>query len=425
MSIMVPSKTPALITPGRQALDSALYQLDQAAEHLGLDDGLRTVLATPRRSLTVSVPVRREDGRLSVVQGFRVQHNVSRGPAKGGIRFHPGTDIHEVTALAMWMTWKCALVGIPYGGAKGGVAVDPTGLTTRELERLTRRYVNEILPLIGPEKDIPAPDVGTDEQTMAWIMDTYSVSAGYSVPGVVTGKPTTLGGSLGRSGATSRGVQIATLAALGRSPEGASVAVQGFGKVGALAAQYLADAGCKVVAVSDITGAVYASAGLDIAGLRTWAAETGGVSGYRHADALPLDDLLELDVDVLVPAALEGAITEANAPRVRARLIVEGANGPTTPEADEILAANGATVVPDILANAGGVIVSYLEWVQNMQAYSWSSGEVEVKLRDLMESAFSEVKSMAAARGLTLRQAAHVIGVGRVAEAHQMRGLYP
>ncbi|WP_188190234.1 Glu/Leu/Phe/Val family dehydrogenase [Nonomuraea sp. SYSU D8015] len=425
MSIMVPSRTPALITPGRQALDSALHQLDQAAEHLGLDHGLRTVLATPRRSLTVSVPVRREDGRLDVVQGFRVQHNVSRGPAKGGIRFHPGTDIHEVTALAMWMTWKCALVGIPYGGAKGGVAVDPAGLTTRELERLTRRYVNEILPLIGPEKDIPAPDVGTDEQTMAWIMDTYSVSAGYSVPGVVTGKPMTLGGSLGRSGATSRGVQIATLAALGRSPEGVTVAVQGFGKVGALAAQYLADAGCKVVAVSDITGAVYARGGLDIAGLRTWAAERGGVHGYRHADAMPLDDLLELDVDVLVPAALEGAITEANAPRIRARLIVEGANGPTTPEADEILAANGTVVVPDILANAGGVIVSYLEWVQNMQAYSWSSGEVELKLRDLMESAFSEVKSLAAARGLTLRQAAHVIGVGRVAEAHQMRGLYP
>jgi glutamate dehydrogenase (NAD(P)+) len=425
MSIMVPSKTPALISPGRQALDSALHQLDQAAAHLGLDDGLRTVLATPRRSLTVSVPVRREDGRLDVVQGFRVQHNVSRGPAKGGIRFHPGADIHEITALAMWMTWKCALVGIPYGGAKGGVAVDPTVLTTRELERLTRRYVNEILPLIGPEKDIPAPDVGTDEQTMAWIMDTYSVSAGYSVPGVVTGKPMTLGGSLGRSGATSRGVQIATLAALGRSPEGVTVAVQGFGKVGALAAQYLADAGCKVVAVSDITGGVYAPGGLGISRLRTWAAETGGVRGYRHADALSLDDLLELDVDVLVPAALEGAITEANAPRVRARLIVEGANGPTTPEADEILSANGTTVVPDILANAGGVIVSYLEWVQNMQAYSWSSGEVEVKLRDLMESAFSEVKSLAAARGLTLRQAAHVIGVGRVAEAHQMRGLYP
>ncbi|MBF8193357.1 Glu/Leu/Phe/Val dehydrogenase [Nonomuraea sp. K274] len=425
MSIMVPSKTPALITPGRQALDSALQQLDQAAEHLGLNDGLRTLLATPRRSLTVSVPVRREDGRLDVVQGFRVQHNVSRGPAKGGLRYHPGTDIHEVTALAMWMTWKCALAGIPYGGAKGGVAVDPAGLTTLELERLTRRYVNEILPLIGPEKDIPAPDVGTDEQTMAWIMDTYSVNAGYSVPGVVTGKPMTLGGSLGRTGSTARGVQITALAALGRSPAGVTVAVQGFGKVGALAAQYLADVGCKVVAVSDATGAVYSGGGLDIARLRGWAAESGGVRGYRLADALTHEDLFELDVDVLVPAALEGVITEANAARIRARLIVEGANGPTTPEADEILAANGTAVVPDILANAGGVIVSYLEWVQNMQSFSWGSGEVELKLRDLMLGAFAEVTTLAAERGLTLRQAAHVIGVGRVAETHRLRGLYP
>ncbi|MFE0150108.1 Glu/Leu/Phe/Val dehydrogenase [Nonomuraea sp. NPDC059007] len=425
MSIMVPSKTPALITPGQQALDSALHQLGHAAEHLGLDDGLRTMLATPRRSLTVSVPVRREDGRMDVVQGFRVQHNVSRGPAKGGIRFHPSTDIHEVTALAMWMTWKCALVGIPYGGAKGGVSVDPAALTTRELERLTRRYVNEILPLIGPEKDIPAPDVGTDEQTMAWIMDTYSVNAGYSVPGVVTGKPMTLGGSLGRAGATSRGVQIAALAALGRSPDGVTVAVQGFGKVGALAAQYLADVGCKVVAVSDVRGAIYSPTGLDIADLRAHSAETGSVYGYRHADAMSHADLFELDVDLLVPAALEGVITEENAPRVRARLIVEGANGPTTPEADEILAASGTTVVPDILANAGGVIVSYLEWVQNMQAFSWSAAEVEMKLRDLMQSAYGEVKSLAAEKGLTLRQAAHLIGVGRVAEAHQMRGLYP
>ncbi|MFI6903299.1 Glu/Leu/Phe/Val dehydrogenase [Nonomuraea sp. NPDC050394] len=425
MSIMVPSKTPALITPGQQALDSALHQLGHAAGHLGLDDGLRTMLATPRRSLTVSVPVRREDGRMDVVQGFRVQHNVSRGPAKGGIRFHPSTDIHEVTALAMWMTWKCALVGIPYGGAKGGVSVDPAALTTRELERLTRRYVNEILPLIGPEKDIPAPDVGTDEQTMAWIMDTYSVNAGYSVPGVVTGKPMTLGGSLGRAGATSRGVQIAALAALGRSPEGVSVAVQGFGKVGALAAQYLADVGCKVVAVSDVRGAIYSPSGLDIADLCAHSAETGSVYGYRHADAMSHADLFELDVDLLIPAALEGVITEENAPRVRARLIVEGANGPTTPEADEILAASGTTVVPDILANAGGVIVSYLEWVQNMQAFSWSAAEVEMKLRDLMQSAYGEVKSLAAEKSLTLRQAAHVIGVGRVAEAHQMRGLYP
>ncbi|MFC4005746.1 Glu/Leu/Phe/Val dehydrogenase [Nonomuraea purpurea] len=425
MSIMVPSTTPALIAPGRQALDSALHQFNQAADHLGLDDGLRTMLATPRRSLTVSVPVRREDGRMEVVQGFRVQHNVSRGPAKGGLRFHPGTDIHEVTALAMWMTWKCAVVGIPYGGAKGGVAVDPSGLTARELERLTRRYVNEILPLIGPEKDIPAPDVGTDEQTMAWIMDTYSVSAGYPVPGVVTGKPMTLGGSLGRAGATSRGVQIATLAALGRSPEGVTVAVQGFGKVGAPAALYLAEAGCEVVAVSDVTGAVHAAGGLDIRALRDWVAESGGVRGFPQADALAHDELFELDVDVLVPAALEGAITEANAPRVRARLVVEGANGPTTPQADEILAANGTTVLPDILANAGGVIVSYLEWVQNMQAWSWSGGEVEHKLRDLMLEAFATVKAVAAERELTLRQAAHVIGVGRVAEAHQTRGLFP
>lgn len=422
MTIMVPSMATA---PGRQALDAALHQLDQAAEHLGLDDGLRMMLATPRRSLTVSVPVRREDGRMDVVQGFRVQHNVSRGPAKGGIRFHPSTDIHEVTALAMWMTWKCALVGIPYGGAKGGVAVDPTALTTRELERLTRRYVNEILPLIGPEKDIPAPDVGTDEQTMAWIMDTYSVNTGYSVPGVVTGKPMTLGGSLGRAGSTSRGVQIAALAALGRSPEGVSVAVQGFGKVGALAAQYLADAGCRVVAVSDISGAIYSASGLDVSDVRAWVAESGGVYGYRHADALSHDELFELDVDVLVPAALEGVITAGNAPRIKARLIVEGANGPTTPEADEILAANGTVIVPDILANAGGVIVSYLEWVQNMQAYSWSAAEVEMKLRDLMEGAYGEVRSLATDRALTLRQAAHVIGVGRVAEAHQMRGLYP
>ncbi|GGL02246.1 Glu/Leu/Phe/Val family dehydrogenase [Planomonospora parontospora] len=428
MSITVPSTTPAttsLLSPGRQALDSALFQLDQAADRLGLDDGLRTMLATPRRSLTVAVPVRREDGRMDVVQGFRVQHNITRGPAKGGIRFHPSTDIHEVTALAMWMTWKCALVGIPYGGAKGGVSVDPASLTTRELERVTRRYVNEILPIIGPERDIPAPDVGTDEQTMAWIMDTYSVNTGYPVPGVVTGKPTTLGGSLGRAGATSRGVQLATLKALPGSPEGRTVAVQGFGKVGALAARYLADAGCRVVAVSDVTGAVVNRSGLDVDDLRAWVAETGGVYGYRHADALSHAELLELDVDVLVPAALEGVITEENAPRIRARLIVEGANGPTTPEADRILADAGTTVVPDILANAGGVIVSYLEWVQNLQACSWNASEVEVRLRDLMESSFDAVAATSAERGVTLRQAAHIIGVGRVAEAHRMRGLYP
>ncbi|MFJ2031082.1 Glu/Leu/Phe/Val dehydrogenase [Streptosporangium sp. NPDC087985] len=428
MNFMVPSTTPAataLLSPGRQALDSALFQLDQAADRLHLDDGMRTMLATPRRSLTVAVPVRREDGRMDVVQGFRVQHNTTRGPAKGGIRFHPSTDIHEVTALAMWMTWKCALVGIPYGGAKGGVSVDPATMTPGELERVTRRYVNEILPIIGPDKDIPAPDVGTNEQTMAWIMDTYSVNAGYSVPGVVTGKPLALGGSLGRAGATSRGVQISALKALPGSPEGRTVAVQGFGKVGALAARYLADAGCRVVAVSDVTGAVINHSGLDIEDLQTWVKETGGVYGYRHADALSHEDLLELDVDVLVPAALEGVITAENAPKVRARLIVEGANGPTTPEADQILTDAGTTVVPDILANAGGVIVSYLEWVQNLQAFSWSENEINTKLRELMENSFDAVTAMSAEHGVTLRQAAHLIGVGRVAEVHRLRGLHP
>jgi glutamate dehydrogenase (NAD(P)+) len=423
MSVMVPSTTPAQITPGRQALNSALHHLGQAADHLGLGDGLRTMLGTPRRSLTVSVPVRREDGHMDVVQGYRVQHNVSRGPAKGGLRFHPGTDIHEVTALAMGMTWKCALADIPYGGGKGGVAVDPATLDIRELERLTRRYVNEILPMMGPDNDIPAPDVGTDEQTMAWIRDAYSVNAGHALPGMVTGEPTPPGGSPGRSGATSRGVQIATLSALGRSPEGVTVAVQGFGKVGALTAQHLADAGCKVVAVSDVSGGVYAPGGLDLAGLRAWVAESGHVRGYRHADALGHDELFELNVDVLVPAALEGVITEANAPRVRARLVVEAANGPTTPEADEILTASGTTVVPDILANAGGVIVSYLEWVQAMQACSWSAEQAEQRMRHLMESTYAEVVSLAARRGLTPRQAAHVIAVGRVAEAHRTRVL--
>ncbi|GAA5081473.1 glutamate dehydrogenase (NAD(P)+) [Thermocatellispora tengchongensis] len=441
MTVMVPSTTPATssqappipsiipdlpVPPGRQALDSALHQLGRAADLLGLDDGLRAMLATPRRSLMVAVPVRREDGSVRVVRGYRVQHNVSRGPAKGGIRFHPATDLNEVTALAMWMTWKCALVNLPYGGAKGGVAVDPAALTARELERLTRRYVNEILPLIGPEQDIPAPDVGTDEQTMAWIMDTYSVKAGYSVPGIVTGKPPVLGGSLGLAGATALGVQIATLAALdGRDPEGVTVAVQGFGKVGALTARSLAAAGCRIVAVSDATGAVTDPSGLDVGALLEHHAEAGGVRGYPRADALSHDELLELDVDVLVPAALEGAIHAGNASRIRAGLVVEGANGPTTPEADRVLSDAGITVVPDILANAGGVIVSYLEWVQNTQACSWSSGEVERRLRELMRDAFGEVREAAAQRGISLRDAAHMIGVGRVAEAHRVRGLYP
>lgn len=419
---------PTAVARGADARRAALTQLARAADLLGLDDGMHAMLATPRRSLTVAVPLRREDGTQTVLTGYRVQHNLSRGPAKGGIRFHPATDLDEVTALAMWMTWKCALVGIPYGGAKGGVAVDPGALTRLELERVTRRYASEILPLIGPEKDIPAPDVGTDEQIMAWIMDTFSVTAGYSVPGVVTGKPVSIGGSRGRAGATSRGVAISTLAALARHgvpAEGCRVAVQGFGKVGALAARYLAEAGCRVIAVCDVTGGRYRDTGLDIAPMVQAAAHGAPITEMADGGAITGEELLEVDADILVPAALEGVISADNAHRVLARFVVEGANGPTSPEADLILADRGCVVVPDILANAGGVIVSYLEWVQNQQAYSWSEAEVAHRLQDLMRTAFDEVAELADERGLTLREAAHVIGVGRVASAHLQRGLYP
>jgi glutamate dehydrogenase (NAD(P)+) len=417
-------------SPARQsAWESALIQLDDAARRLELDEGLTEILATPRRSLTVSVPLTRDDGRVDVLQGYRVQHNLSRGPAKGGIRYHPSTDLDEVKALAMWMTWKCALIGIPYGGAKGGVTVDPRLLSRGELERMTRRYATEILPIIGPEKDIPAPDVGTDEQTMSWIMDTYSVQSGYTVTGVVTGKPVSLGGSQGRAGATSRGVMYATMAALreaGRDLRGTRIAVQGFGKVGGLAAQFLHDAGCSVVAVSDVKGGVYNSRGLNpVALLRHIRAGAESVVGYPGTDPISNEELLELDVDVLVPAALEGVIHESNADKVRAAFIVEGANGPTTPNADQVLDAKGVTVVPDILANAGGVAVSYFEWVQDLQAYWWTEDEVNDRLRRMMDTAYDEVSALASAHGLSLRSAAQMIGVGRVADAHRTRGLYP
>ncbi len=411
------------------ALDSALHQLAEAVKQLGLDDGLHALLATPRRSMTVAVPLRRDDGTLHVLQGYRVQHNLSRGPAKGGVRFHPDTDLNEVRALAMWMTWKCALIGIPYGGAKGGVAVDPRLLSRNELERVTRRYASEISPIIGPEKDIPAPDVGTDEQTMAWMMDTFSIHAGYTVTGVVTGKPVSIGGSEGRGGATSRGVMYAAFAALrqaGVDPRGASVAVQGFGKVGGLAAQYLHDAGCRVVAVSDVKGGVYNSHGLNPAALiRHLRTGAESVVGYPGTDAISNEELLELDVDILVPAALEGVIHEGNAPRVSARFVVEGANGPTTPDGDAVLEDKGTVVVPDILANSGGVAVSYFEWVQDLQAYFWSEDEVNDRMKVLMERAYADVAALAASRGVSLRVAAQMIGVGRVADAHRTRGLYP
>jgi glutamate dehydrogenase (NAD(P)+) len=411
------------------ALDSALHQLGKAVEQLGLDDGLHDMLATPRRSMQVAVPLRRDDGTLEILSGYRVQHNLSRGPAKGGIRFHPSTDLDEVRALAMWMTWKCALIGIPYGGAKGGVAVDPKLLSRTELERVTRRYASEIMPIIGPEKDIPAPDVGTDEQTMAWMMDTFSIHSGYTVTGVVTGKPVSVGGSEGRGGATSRGVMYAAFSALheaGIDHRGVTVAVQGFGKVGGLAAQFLHDAGCIVVAVSDWKGGVHNAEGLNPAALlRHLRNGADTVVGFPGTETITNAELLELDVDVLVPAALEGVIHEGNADRVRARFVVEGANGPTTPDGDEVLESRGVRVVPDVLANSGGVAVSYFEWVQDLQAYFWTEDEVNDRLKRLMESAYDQVSDLARERGLSLRTAAQVIGVGRVAEAHRTRGLYP
>ena len=411
------------------AWDTARRQLDEAARHLDLDSGLHDLLRTPRRSVTVSVPLRRDDGHLLVLPGYRVQHNLARGPAKGGIRYHPACDLDEMKALAMWMTWKCALMRIPYGGAKGGIAVDPSLLSAGERERMTRRYAAELVPLIGPEKDIPAPDVGTDEQTMAWIMDTYSAHSGYTATGVVTGKPLAVGGSVGRAGATSRGVQIATFAALAEAGiplAGASVAVQGFGKVGALAARHLHDAGCRVVAVSDVKGGAYTPRGLDPTSVARYL-ERGAdtVVGYPGTDTITNEELLALEVDVLIPAALEEVITSANAAAVRARIIVEGANGPVDADADPILAENGVTVVPDILANGGGVAVSYFEWVQDMQAYFWTEDEVDERLRVLMTRAYGEVSALAARRSVSLRAAAHIIGVGRVAEAHLTRGLYP
>jgi glutamate dehydrogenase (NAD(P)+) len=413
----------------QSALDSALLQLQEASRRLGLDDGMYQTLATPKRMLTVAVPLRRDDGSISVLQGYRVQHSLARGPAKGGVRYHPSTDLNEVRALAMWMTWKCALVGIPFGGAKGGVAVDPRAHSTLELERITRRYASEILPIIGPERDIPAPDVGTDEQTMAWMMDTYSMHTGYTVTGVVTGKPVSIGGSHGRGGATSRGVLYATTAALrqaGVPISGARVAVQGFGKVGGLAAHYLAEAGATVVAVSDVDGGAYCVRGLNPEQLlRDQRDGATSVAGTAGTDAITNAELLELDIDVLVPAALEGVLHSGNADRIRARFVVEGANGPTTPDADAILADRGVVVVPDILANAGGVAVSYFEWVQDLQAYFWSEEQVNSRLEALMERTFGEVSALAREHEVPMRTAAQVIAVGRVAEAHRTRGLYP
>jgi glutamate dehydrogenase (NAD(P)+) len=376
--------------------------------------------------LEVAVPLRRDTAVVEMYKGYRVQYSTTRGPSKGGVRFHPDIDLNETVALAMLMTWKCALVNLPYGGAKGGVAVDPRGLSSRENERLTRRYTSEILPIIGPERDIPAPDVGTDEKNMAWMMDTYSVNAGFSVPGVVTGKPIVLGGSLGRTTATGDGVAISVREALidrGMAIEGARIAIQGFGKVGYWTAVAAESMGMKVVAVSDVSGGVKDFG--SIADLYRHIVDGGEISTYAKGERISNEELLHLDVDVLVPAALSDAITAKSAPGIRAKIVVEGANAPTTPEGDRIMHENGITVIPDILANSGGVIVSYFEWVQDKQNYFWSADQIKENLESMMMKAFGEVRHTVKESKVSWRDAAMMIGVGRVAEAHKLRGLYP
>ena len=407
------------------ALDTAREQLQRAVDLLGLSENDWQTLSTPRRILEVAVPLRRDNGDVEMYKGFRVQYSTTRGPSKGGVRFHPSIDMDETVALAMLMTWKCALTNLPYGGAKGGIAIDPKDLSERENERLTRRYTSEILPIIGPERDIPAPDVGTDERNMAWMMDTYSVNAGYSVPGVVTGKPIVLGGSLGRTSATGDGVVISTVEALkarGINPAGATVAVQGFGKVGYWTAIGLENLGLKVVAVSDVNGAVTGFS--SVADLWKYFTDHGNLN-MPGTDAMTQEELLHLEVDVLIPAALSDAITEKTAVGIKAKIVVEGANAPTTPAGDRILIDKGILTVPDILANSGGVIVSYFEWVQDKQNYFWSAEEVKSNLNEIMMRSFKEVENTATSKKVSWREAAHMIGVGRVAEAHKLRGLYP
>ncbi|WP_028458421.1 Glu/Leu/Phe/Val dehydrogenase [Chloroflexus sp. Y-396-1] len=410
----------------------AQQQFDQAAEMLHLPDDIRAILRVPQRELTVNFPVQMDDGSTRVFTGYRVQHNLSRGPVKGGIRYHPSVDIDEVRALAMWMTWKCALVNIPYGGAKGGVIVDPKQLSPGELERLTRRFATEISILLGPEKDIPAPDVGTNAQIMAWIMDTISMHRGYTVPAVITGKPVNVGGSLGRVEATGRGVMLMVremARKLGWSLDGLRVVVQGFGNVGSTAAYLLHQLGCKVIGVADASGGYYCAQGLDIPAMRAHTEQHSFrlLDGYRAAgvERISGSELLELECDVLIPAALENQITGANAERIRARLIVEGANGPTTPEADAILGERGVIVVPDILANAGGVIVSYFEWVQGLQEFFWDEQDINEKLERIIVGAFQQVYAMAEQRQIPLRLAAYLLAVQRVADANLTRGVYP
>jgi glutamate dehydrogenase (NAD(P)+) len=406
----------------------AVTQFDEAAERLGLSQSLRAILRMPKRELIVNFPVRMDNGDVEMFTGYRVQHNINRGPAKGGIRFSPEVSLDEVRALAMWMTWKCAVVGIPFGGAKGGVICDPHKLSRAELERLSRRYATEISILIGPNSDIPAPDMNTNPQIMGWMMDTFSMHQGYSVPAVITGKPLAIGGSEGRLEATARGVQVVTREAmrdLGMRPEDCTVVIQGFGNVGSISARLLHEMGCRVVGLSDIQGGVYNANGIDVHRALRFSKEHGNLKGMPETEPVTNAELLELPCDVLVPAALENQLTGRNASRVRASLVIEAANGPTTPDADRIFNDRGITVVPDILANAGGVTVSYFEWVQDLQRFFWSENEINHRLESIMERSYRSVHLKAMEQETNLRMGAYLLAVTRVAEATEIRGVYP
>jgi glutamate dehydrogenase (NAD(P)+) len=406
----------------------AVAQFDAAAERLNLSQEMRAVLRLPKRELTVNFPVRMDDGRVDMFTGYRVQHNINRGPAKGGIRYDANVSLDEVRALAMWMTWKCAVVNIPFGGAKGGVIVDPRKLSRAELERLTRRYATEIAGVIGPESDIPAPDVNTNPQVMAWIMDTYSMHHGFSIPAVVTGKPLSVGGSEGRMEATGRGVAIVTREAcrvLDLPFAGAKVIVQGFGNVGSVTARLLQDAGCVIVGLSDIYGAIYNERGIDVMRALRHMQEHGTLKGMADTTAVDGKALLELPCDILIPAATEGQLTHSNAGLVQAKVVVEAANGPTTPDADDIFRERGIAVIPDILANAGGVTVSYFEWVQDLQHFFWEEGEINQRLEQIMVRSFDAVEAKRQEQQTDFRMGAYLLAVSRVAEATQVRGIYP
>jgi glutamate dehydrogenase (NAD(P)+) len=430
IQVNVDQTTPP-ITPPRPTKPNpflvAQEQIHIAAQRMKLDPEMEAILRQPERELHVHFPIRMDDGSIRMFDGFRVQHNTARGPAKGGIRFHQDVSINEVKALATWMTWKCSVVDIPYGGGKGGIIVDPKQLSLGELERLSRRFVTEIQGIIGPERDIPAPDVNTNSQIMAWMMDQYSRNKGYPIPGMITGKPLALGGSVGRNEATARGLQFCVREAVrttGMDLTGATVVVQGYGNAGNIAARLLMGDGAKVVAVSDSHGGIYARDGLDPARVLRWKEEHGSVQGFGNADNVTNEELLEIPCDILVPAALEGQITAHNAGKIKAKLIAEAANGPTTPEADRILHEKGILLLPDILANAGGVTVSYFEWAQNIQGFYWTEEEVDERLHRVMVRAFKAVYETAQNHKVDMRTAAYIVAIGRVAEAVRLRGIY-